>query len=279
MHRQARPGEVLVFLAIDSQGTRGERVEHRVLEDAEHRRPRAEPPVVAEPRAHDDQEVELVERPGVRCHVGPTDQQHEQHRRGGEGHVGGAAEPLHPAVRHPEREPGQQHRVREAGRQERGQSGPARRWGQADHQRAQSRHQEHPHTGDPALPGHAGAEDHLVGLRSELPEERGDRVLEPGRGGERHRARDCRVRRAGLRAEEASLRSAIPGSRRAPERLVTLTPQRTAPRDHHYTLKRKCMQSPSWTTYSLPSIRSRPFSRTAASLPSGSGPPSRTPRP
>jgi pyruvate,water dikinase len=35
----------------------------------------------------------------------------------------------------------------------------------------------------------------------------------------------------------------------------------------HHTLKRKCMQSPSWTTYSLPSTRKSPFSRTAASEP------------
>ena len=37
-----------------------------------------------------------------------------------------------------------------------------------------------------------------------------------------------------------------------------------------YTLKRKCMTSPSWTTYSLPSIRSLPAAFAAASLPSAS---------
>ena len=34
-----------------------------------------------------------------------------------------------------------------------------------------------------------------------------------------------------------------------------------------YTLNRKCMMSPSWTTYSLPSMPSLPASRTAASEP------------
>ena len=36
---------------------------------------------------------------------------------------------------------------------------------------------------------------------------------------------------------------------------------------YFYTLKRKCMMSPSCTTYSLPSTPSFPASRTAASLP------------
>ena len=35
----------------------------------------------------------------------------------------------------------------------------------------------------------------------------------------------------------------------------------------HYTLNRKWMMSPSWTTYSLPSSRSFPASRHFASLP------------
>ena len=70
---------------------------------------------------------------------------------------------------------------------------------------------------------------------------------------------------ASKRAQAVAACSSRPPLARVPGRRRSPWSGSSARRPH--TLKRKCMQSPSWTTYSLPSMRSRPFSRTAASLP------------
>ncbi len=156
----------------------------------------------------------------------PHRPQHEQHRRGGDRHVGSAAEPLHPAVRHAEREPGQKQRVREADHQERGQRGPARGRDQAITSAPSPATRNSRTTGDPAFARDTRARRISWSVSGpSCPRRRRTRASTQARFGERHGARtvrSCAV--AGEQRNRAS-RLTAPGSHGPHERSVTLTPQ------------------------------------------------------
>src|SRR5262249_11039841 len=102
-------------------------------------------------------------------------------------------------------------------------AGPALAGAHGEDQDADPRHEEQAYARDPPLARGAGAEDQLIGLGTDLPNERGERTPHPGRARDRHRARDRPGRRQRVPGGSQPGRRVRGGSPPPPERLVTLT--------------------------------------------------------